>query len=161
MQKIDNPSKRPHKWRFFRSGGFDHVRLESGADLLALDQLDPKLWAALSCPTHRLHLDDKTLELMDTDRDGRIRVPEILVAVQWAGSVLKNPDNLTARASSLPLSAIDDSCASRIFTQPSEDRNDEGRERQGTRERCRVQLLAPDGHPVHRFKDRCVRQGWL
>ena len=104
-----NPSRHPHKWRFFRSGGFDQVRLESGADLLALDQLDPKLWAALSCPTHRLHMDDKTMELMDTDRDGRIRVPEILAAVQWAGSVLKNPDDLTARASSLPLSAIDDS----------------------------------------------------
>ena len=104
-----NPSRHPHKWRFFRSGGFDQVRLENGADLLALDQLDPKLWAALSCPTHRLRMDDKTLELMDTDRDGRIRVPEILAAVQWAGSVLKNPDDLTARASSLPLSAIDDS----------------------------------------------------
>jgi hypothetical protein len=36
-----------HKWRFFRSGGFDQVRLETGADLKALDQLDPKLWAAL------------------------------------------------------------------------------------------------------------------
>ena len=104
-----NPSRHPHKWRFFRSGGFDQVRLESGADLLALNELDPKLWAALSCPTHRLHMDDKTLELMDTDRDGRIRVPEILAAVQWAGSVLKNPDDLTTRASSLPLSAIDDS----------------------------------------------------
>ena len=76
-----NTSKHPHKWRFFRSGGFDQVRLDSGADLLALDQLDPKLWAALSCPTYRLHLDDKTLELMDTDRDGRIRVPEILEAI--------------------------------------------------------------------------------
>ena len=98
-----------HRWRFFRSGGFNQVRLESGADLLALDQLDPKLWAALSCPIHRLHVDDKTLDLMDTDRDGRIRVPEVLAAVQWAGSLLKNPDDLTARASALPLTAIDDS----------------------------------------------------
>ena len=37
-----------HKWRFFRSGGFDQARLETGADLKALDQLDPKLCAALS-----------------------------------------------------------------------------------------------------------------
>ena len=106
-----NTSKHPHKWRFFRSGGFDQVRLDSGADLLALDQLDPKLWAALSCPTYRLHLDDKTLELMDTDRDGRIRVPEILEAIQWVGSILNNADDLTARANALPLTAIDDSTA--------------------------------------------------
>lgn len=106
-----NRSRHPHKWRFFRSGGFDQVRLESGADLLALDQLDPKLWAALSCPTHRLHMDDKTLELIDTDQDGRIRVPEILAAVQWAGSVLKNLDELTRGASALPLSSIDDRTA--------------------------------------------------
>jgi hypothetical protein len=110
-KKKKSPTGQPHKWRFFRSGGFDQVRLDSGADLLALEQLDPKLWAALSCPTHRLYLDDKTLEFMDTDGDGRIRVPEILAAVQWSGSVLKNPDDLTAKATSLPLTAIDDSTA--------------------------------------------------
>ena len=99
----------PHKWRFARIGGFDQVRLETGADLLALDQLDQKLWASLGCPTHGLELDPKTLELIDGDGDGRIRVPEILAAVKWIESVLKNPDDLTKRASDLPLSAIDES----------------------------------------------------
>jgi hypothetical protein len=98
-----------HKWRFARVGGFDQVRLETGADLLALDQLDQKLWASLSCPTHGLELDPRTLELIDGDGDGRIRVPEILGAVRWIESVLKNPDDLTKRASALPLSAIDES----------------------------------------------------
>ncbi|HKA54653.1 MAG TPA: hypothetical protein VKJ47_13420, partial [Candidatus Binatia bacterium] len=105
------PSPAPHTWRFFRSGGFDQVRLETGADLLALDQLDQKLWAALSCPTHGLECDSKTLELIDTDGDGRIRVPEILAAVQWAGAVLKNPDDLTQGASALSLSAINEGTA--------------------------------------------------
>ncbi|MFZ1828221.1 MAG: hypothetical protein WAW42_05510, partial [Candidatus Competibacteraceae bacterium] len=98
-----------HKWRFFRSGGFDQVRLETGADLKALAQLDPKLWAALSCPTSGLEIDSKTLELIDSDGDGRIRLPEIVAAVQWATSVLKNPDDLTWGFASLPLDAIDDS----------------------------------------------------
>ena len=40
-----------HAWKFFRAGGFDQVRLETGADLLALNQLDQKLWVALACPT--------------------------------------------------------------------------------------------------------------
>src|SRR3546814_10769385 len=29
-----------HRWRFFRAGGFDQVRIESGADLWALAGLD-------------------------------------------------------------------------------------------------------------------------
>ena len=99
----------PHKWRFARVGGFDQVRLETGADLLALDQLDQKLWASLACPTHGLEVDPKTLELIDSDGDGRIRVPEILAAVRWIGSILKNADDLTKRADALPLAAIDES----------------------------------------------------
>lgn len=77
----------PHKWRFARVGGFDQVRLQTGADLLALDQLDQKLWASLACPTHGLELDSRTLELIDSNGDGRIRVPEILGAVNmdWVG----------------------------------------------------------------------------
>ena len=100
-----------HKWRFFRSGGFDQVRLESGADLTALDQLDPKLWAALSCPIRGLEIDGKTLELIDGDSDGYIRVPEIVAAVKWATSVLKDPDGLTRGGDALPLAAIDDGTA--------------------------------------------------
>lgn len=96
----------PHQWRFARVGGFDQVRLATGADLLALDQLDQKLWASLSCPTHGLELDPRTLELIDSDGDGRIRVPEILAAVKWIGSVLKNADDLTRRTDTLPLAAI-------------------------------------------------------
>ena len=100
---------RPHTWKFFRAGGFDQVLLESGADLMALDQLDQKLWVALSCPTRGLEFDTRTLDLIDTDRDGRIKVPEIIAAVKWAGALLKNPDELIKGSSSLPLAAIDDS----------------------------------------------------
>ena len=98
-----------HKWRFFRSGGFDQVRLETGADLKALGELDPKLWAALSCPTNGLEFDSKTLQLIDSDGDGHVRVPEIVAAVQWTTAVLKNPEDLTQGAAALPLASIDDS----------------------------------------------------
>lgn len=97
-----------HRWTFFRAGGFDQVRLATGADLMALEQLDQKLWIALSCPTQGLEFDSKTLEMIDTDGDGRIRVPEIIEAVKWAGSILKNPDELTRGASALPLASIND-----------------------------------------------------
>lgn len=98
-----------HQWRFFRSGGFDQVRLETATDLKSLSELDPKLWAALSCPTSNLEFDSKTLEFIDTDADGHIRVPEIVAAANWATSLLKNPEDFTHGSSTLPLNSIDDS----------------------------------------------------
>jgi hypothetical protein len=97
-----------HSWKFFRAGGFDQVRLESGADLANLDQLDQKLWVALACPTTGLEFDSKTLALIDTDKDGRIRAPEIIAAAKWATSCLKNPDDLLKGSPSLPLNAVSD-----------------------------------------------------
>ncbi len=98
-----------HVWKFNRIGGLDQVTLGSGADLLALDQLDQKLWVALSCPIKGLELDEKTLALIDTDGDGRIRVPELLAAVKWAAARLKDAGELVRGATALPLAAIDDS----------------------------------------------------
>lgn len=97
-----------HVWKFFRAGGFDQVKLESGADLLALDQLDQKLWVALACPTTGLEFDSRTLALIDTDKDGRIRAPELIAAVKWAGECLKNPHDLLKSSPELPLSAINE-----------------------------------------------------
>ena len=97
-----------HAWKFFRAGGFDQVRLDSADDLANLAQLDPKLWVALACPATGLEFDPKTLALIDTDKDGRIRVPEITAVTQWACGCLKNPGDLRQGAASLPLAAIND-----------------------------------------------------
>jgi len=95
-----------HVWKFFRTGGIDQVSLTGSEDLLNLDQLDQKLWVALSCPVKGLEIDEKTLALIDSDGDGRIRVPELLVAVKWACARLKNPADLLQGKDSLPLAAV-------------------------------------------------------
>ncbi len=95
-----------HRWRFFRSGGFDQVRLETVADLKALDQLDLKLWASLACPVKGIEFDERTLAYIDSDGDGRIRAPEILSAVRWTLAHLAQPEVLFS-TQALPLSAID------------------------------------------------------
>jgi len=100
--------KKNHIWKFFRAGGFDQVRIDTGADLLALDQLDQKLWVALACPTVGLEFDAKTLAMIDSDNDGRIRAPEILAAVKWATDRLKSADDLLQDSEELPLSAINE-----------------------------------------------------
>ena len=101
-------AKVEHRWRFFRAGGFDQVKLDSGDDIASLDKLDQKLWAALSCPTRGLEFDEKTLDLIDTDKDGRIRAPEIMAAAKWATSMLKDPGVLLEDASPLELGQIND-----------------------------------------------------
>lgn len=101
--------KNSHVWKFFRTGGIDQVSLETGADLLNLEQLDQKLWVALSCPVKGLELDEKTLALIDTDGDGRIRVPELIAAIHWAAARLKDPAVLLKGEDNLPLTAINDS----------------------------------------------------
>lgn len=99
-------SQHQHHWHFFRAGGFDQVKIKSGADIANIDQLDPKLWVALACPTQGLEFDSKTLTLMDTDKDGRIRVPEIIAAAKWTCANLKNTDSLLRSAPALPLAEI-------------------------------------------------------
>lgn len=97
-----------HTWKFFRAGGFEQVKLVSGSDLANLDQLDQKLWVALACPTRGLEFDGRTLDLIDTDKDGRVRAPELTAAAKWATGLLKNPDDLVKGLPSLPLASIND-----------------------------------------------------
>jgi len=102
------PAAKAHVWKFFRTGGIDQVSLETGADLLHLEQLDQKLWVALSCPVKGLELDEKTLALIDTDGDGRIRVPELINAVKWAAARVKDAGQLLQGAEAMPLAAFND-----------------------------------------------------
>jgi hypothetical protein len=97
-----------HRWRFFSAGGFDQVKLENAADLRGLATLDQKLWVALACPTSGIEIDARTLALIDTDNDGRVRANELIAAVNFACDNLKNPDDLFKGASTLPLAAIND-----------------------------------------------------
>jgi hypothetical protein len=104
-----NPGSQGHRWRFTQLGGFDQVVIDSAEDLRHLHELDQKLWAALSCPTTGVEFDRHTLALLDSNGDGRVRVPEVLAAVDWVCSVLKDPAELFAKSAGLPLASIDDS----------------------------------------------------
>lgn len=103
---MSSASDSRHVWKFFRSGGLDQVALETGADLLALGQLDQELWVALGCPVKGHELDEKTLALIDTDGDGRIAVPDVINAIQWASARLNDAGDLLKGADTLPLAAI-------------------------------------------------------
>ncbi len=103
--------KSTHTWKFFRAGGFDQVQLDNGDDLLALGQLDQKLWVALSCPTRDIEFDNRTLDMIDTDGDGQVRANEVLAAIGWAGALLKDRELLVKGRDHLALTDIVDDTA--------------------------------------------------
>jgi len=97
-----------HRWTFFRAGAVDQVSLQNGEDLLALPSLDEKLWVALAMPTTGVDVDPHTLALLDANKDGRIRVPEILAAIDEIKRVFKTPADVLKSAEDVKLSAIAD-----------------------------------------------------
>lgn len=106
MPPAGSPSA-PYRFRFFRAGGVDQVVLDE-ASLAHLESLDEKLWLALACPTRGLELEARTLDLIDTDGDGRIRPPEIIAAAKWAREVFANLEDLfePLEGDQLPLEAF-------------------------------------------------------
>ncbi len=103
-----NNTTTTHRWRFFRAGGLDQVRFDSADDYRDLKSLDQKLWVALACPVKGLEFDEKTLAFIDGDKDGRVRAPEVLQAVQWAAEHLKDVGALKEGVDALPLDQIND-----------------------------------------------------
>lgn len=55
---------------------------------------DLKQWYAIACPTTGVRFDLRTLELMDTDHDGRVRSPEVLAALEFLKSKGVSTDDL-------------------------------------------------------------------
>lgn len=98
-----------YDWKFSTVGGVTRVNIESGQDILHLDELDRKLWTALSCPLKGLEIDEKTMTMLDTNGDGKIHIEEIVAASKWLTSVINDPELLLKRSSVLPFSAFNTS----------------------------------------------------
>ena len=70
-----------HTWHFIKTAGLVQLQFQTIDDILNLKELDKKLWVALACPTKGLEFSEETLALLDTDHNGRVRVPERQQAV--------------------------------------------------------------------------------
>ena len=98
-----------YDWKFSTVGGVTRVCIESGNDILHLDELDRKLWTALSCPLKNLEIDEKTMTMLDTNGDGKIHIEEVVAASKWLTAVINDPDLLLTRSSVLPFTAFNTS----------------------------------------------------
>ena len=99
-----------YPWKYCSLGGVVRVNITSGEDIAHLGELDQKLWTVLSCPTKDLAVDERTLQLIDTDGDGKIRVAEVVAAAQWLTSVIKDKDAILKGETELKLDGINTDC---------------------------------------------------
>lgn len=95
------------KWNYCSVGGVVRVNITSGDDIVHLGELNQKNWTVLSCPVDNLHFDKTTLGILDSDGDGKIRVPEVVAASKWLTDAIKDDDMILKGESVLPLDQID------------------------------------------------------
>lgn len=101
-----------YEWKYCSLGGAVRVNIASGEDIAHLGELDRKLWTVLSCPVDSLEFDKETLAILDTDKDGKIKVDEVVSAAQWLCSIIKDRDLLLKSEDHLAVDNIDDSTPS-------------------------------------------------
>ncbi len=94
-------------WTFARIGGVDQVVIKRGEDIANLADLDQKLWAALAMPAAQPGIRE-SLEYLDADKDGKIRVPDILLCVEEFKAKLKSLDCLLDGSDKLSATQISD-----------------------------------------------------
>ncbi|MEG2414292.1 MAG: hypothetical protein RR982_06240 [Kiritimatiellia bacterium] len=97
-----------HRFKFYKMARTVQVSLASGADIANLSTLDKKFWLVLSCPAKVAGYDCAVGRVLDTDSDGRVRVPEVLAAIEWLKPRVADFDRLFVPVEGL---SIDDICA--------------------------------------------------
>ncbi len=95
-----------YNWQFKPIGGTSRIAISSGEDLKHLEELDQKLWTVLSCPSSGLEFDQKTLDILDSNKDGRINVGEVVAAADYLTSVIKDADKILLMEDSLALDEL-------------------------------------------------------
>ncbi|MBO4732394.1 MAG: hypothetical protein J5597_06290 [Spirochaetaceae bacterium] len=97
-----------HSFHFMQNGGLIQAKITTIDDVLNLRDLDPKMWTALACPVKGLEFSEETLSVLDTDKNGRVRIPEILDAVEYIRKYFAKPEIIMEKGDSIPLDALSD-----------------------------------------------------
>ncbi|MBN2309487.1 MAG: hypothetical protein JXR94_10980 [Candidatus Hydrogenedentes bacterium] len=119
------------KFAFENYGGSYQLRIQSAADLAALEELDDPFWMATSAPLSQLTCDPVLLDRLDRLRNQRLQSCEVRRAARWLLHVLADRRRADERSDVLELAAIDTS-------------HDEGRQLRDTARRV-LRNLGHDG----------------
>ena len=83
-----------HRHGFYRMSRTVQAAIRCGDDVAHLADLDRKYWLALSCPARQSGCASPVAAVLDVDGDQRVRVPEVLGAVEWLRLRLSSFDRL-------------------------------------------------------------------
>lgn len=100
-------SSAPIVFRDYR--GLLQLRLSTPEDLDHLHRLEPARWSSTSIPVEQLFCDKAFLEFVDADKNGRVRVRELLDAHDWIRKRLKNKRRMFERTDTIRLEDLDTS----------------------------------------------------
>lgn len=92
---------------FHNFGGLFQLEVRDAQDLAAIDRLDPAQWAATSAPAADLRCDPGFLAALDPEKNGRIRVSQVLAEREWMLRHLAGRDRVSAKTETLRLADID------------------------------------------------------
>lgn len=117
---MSNTAPNNHRWTFFRAAGVTQARISTAADIVALADLKEELWTILSCPSKGLQFDQKTFDFMDFDKDGHIRVREVVLSLKWLLQRLKDPADIFKDSDEVPLTAFADTDEGKALAKAAE-----------------------------------------
>lgn len=106
--EASTPKTASGQFTFQRMGGINQAVLATDYDWQHLDELNPKLWMAMSCPIRGLEFNLPTLEALDLDHNGRIRGQEVKEAAHWVCQCLLHPAILAQSKAEVALSELRD-----------------------------------------------------
>ncbi|HUU58905.1 MAG TPA: hypothetical protein VMZ50_05130, partial [Phycisphaerae bacterium] len=91
---------------FNRYGRSYHLRIETAADLALACKLDEAHWVATNAPISTINCDRTFLDLMDTDKNGRIMPHEVKEAIAWLFETLRDTSGVTEGRRTLRCEAV-------------------------------------------------------
>lgn len=91
---------------FKRYGGSYQLHVETFEDLVGALDVPEALWVATACPTVGLALDKKVLELMDEDKNLRVRTEELKVAIRWTAEMLEDTSGIDEASDTIVLAHL-------------------------------------------------------
>lgn len=89
--------------------GLVQLRIETPDDLEHIRTLEPARWSSTSVPVDQLLCDPALLDYVDADKNGRIRVQELVGAYDWLRGRLKNTQRIVERTDTVHLDDLDSS----------------------------------------------------
>lgn len=94
-------------WNFFRAAGVLQAVVDSKV-FRSLKDLPNENWAVLSCPAKGLDFDQRTLQFLDGNGDGNIRIEEVLAALAWLETRLTDLAELLGGGETVKLASFAD-----------------------------------------------------